>query len=175
MAARTFTASVMGTGADIASMKYIHAGLNVVRSKLQVPIASSLTASDVLLMVRLPNRATVVDWYCRGGVAASTTYILSVGIQAATGSASAGGPPIVVDDINTVSMTSDSIAAVVSLTTGNATGFARLGSSVNQGLPFRISISDDWAQQWCWMQATCGGSTTGSHSLQFVVSYIVGE
>ena len=177
MAARTFTASTMGGDAGTGPIKGIHAGLNVVVSKIRVPIASSLTASDVLLMARIPNGALITDWYCRGGIAASTTHIISVGFQAATGAAAAGGPPIVVDKLNrgTPSLTSDSIAAIISLTTSAVGGFARTQSSVSQKLPIKVSISGDWAQQWAWMQATCGGSTTGSHSLIFVVSYLLGD
>ena len=168
MTANTFTASQVG------ALLQLHAGPNIVRGRIKPTAASSLSASDVLLMVQIPNHATVVDWWCRGGIASSTTFKISVGIQPGTAQSS-GSIPIVVDTIKGTSLTSDTLCAAVSLTTSAVGGYGRLQSTMNTAVPFRVSISDDHPQQWCWLTATCGGSTTGSSSLEFVVTYLMGQ
>ena len=166
MAARTFTASEVILSGPLGA-RNSRAGLNIVRGRIEVPIASSLSASDVLFMCRIPNNATLVDWYVRGGIAASTTWILSVGFSAASG----GAYPT--DQLTEASLSANSLASTVSLTTSAVGGWNRAQTAGSaMAIPAKLSIVTD---NWVWLTATCGGSTTGSMSLDLVAYYMLGE
>lgn len=157
--ARTYTAS------EVNALKANHVGLNVVRSRFDlITTGATLTTSDLILLARIPNKATVYEWRLAGGC----------GAAASTGTWKLGVTPTIVNPINSgASLTDDSLHAGMSLTT------AALFSSYGAGavnIPFKVSLSDDAAQQFVWIFATTNsGSNTGTTSLQFDVKYVVGE
>ena len=174
----TFTAS------EVNALKRHYIGINVVRSRIGIA-AGSLTTSDVVFMVRVPNHATVIDWWVTGGIA----------IDGSTGTWKCGLNGSNVDSISNASMTDDSLYAQLSLTAGavaragvtlNYSISATVSTSVAHGpataarpggiMPFRLSMSDDVIPQYRWIQLTnSAGSTTATCSLQMVVLYLVGQ
>ncbi len=143
------------TATEINPLKGVHAGTNFVRSRY----TGSLTVSEVLLLAKIPNKATVFDWVLSGG---------SVG-SASTGTWKIGVQGTVVDSIRGYTLTEDSLHAGVSIT---ASGAAR-GTTL---LPFKVSLSDDAVNQFIWLTAMySAGSFTGTHSINFGVEYVVGE
>lgn len=164
MATRTYTSS------EVNALKSVHVGLNYVRSRFKITTtAATLTASDQILLARIPNKATVLEWRMHGGSgAAASTGLWKLGIGG-LGTAGLG----IVNPINGASMTDDSLHAGMSLTISNVYSSYGVGS-VN--VPFKVSISDDALQQFVWIMATTSStSLTGSTSLNFTVGYLVGE
>lgn len=163
----TFTAS------EINPLKAVHTGENIVRSRF----TGSLTVSEVLFLARIPNHAVVTDWYISGG---------NVG-SASTGTWKIGVPGTVVDAIRGATLTDDSLHAGVSITSSGfggahvVTNFSVSASIIVSTrapaiMPFKISLSDDAAIQFVWLQGLyTAGSFTGSHSINFLVKYITGE
>jgi hypothetical protein len=173
----TFTAS------EINALKRNHAGINMVRSRIGIA-SGSLTTSDVVLMVRVPNGATVIDWWVSGGIA----------IDGGTGTWKLGVQGSHTDGISGNALGDDTLYAELSLT---ASGIARAGVAMNYSvsatnstsvvhgvaasarpglMPFKISVSDGAIPQWVWLQLTnSAGSTTATCSLQMTVLYIVGQ
>ncbi len=182
----TFTAS------EINALKRNHTGINVVRSRIVIA-SGSLTTSDVVLMARVPNHATVIDWWVTGGV----------GIDGGTGTWKLGLQGSNVDAISRTSMTDDAMHSGLSLTAGavaragvalnysiSVTVSASVSTSFAEGIahgpavsnrpdnrmPFKISMSDGAMPQHVWMQLTnSAGSTTATCSLQLVILYLVGQ
>jgi len=161
----TFTAS------EVNALRSIHAGLNVVRSRF----TGSATVSEVVLLAKIPNKATVIDWKLSGGLTGATTGTWKIGFQGT-----------VVDTVRNLTLTDDSIHPGASLTSSGVCGANLANWSVSASImvasraamvtPFRISLSDDAANQWAWMQGLfTAGSQTGTHSLDFIVTYIVGD
>jgi hypothetical protein len=174
------------TATEINALKHLHGAYNVVRSRA-VAAANGFTVSDVFLMTRIPNGATVIDWRLIGGTAGVTSATWSVGLQGS-----------VVDAISGNSLTADSLHAGVSLTAGGiggshyitntaATADATITDSVvtvtvtvsgnrpSPVVPFKVSLSDGAQPKHVWLQISPSGSLTGSTSLQMVVSYLLGE
>lgn len=72
------------TGASSAVLpRLAHTGINVVQ-QVYTGAGATLSASDILLSVKIPNRATVVDAYIRGHGGATTT-ILKLGDSGSDG------------------------------------------------------------------------------------------
>lgn len=125
----------------------------VVRTHLggsQLP--ASFSASDIVLIARIPNKATILDFYMAGIVPSDAT-IFKVGTAA--------------DD--------DAVAATFTL---SATAqIRRLGSTIGTDgaastMPFKVSLSDDVNPQWTYLFATrVSGTATITCSIQFVVTY----
>lgn len=164
----TYTASEVNGG------RSVHAGLNVVRSRF----VGALTVSEVCLLARIPHGATLVDWKVVGGNANA----------ASTGSYKIGISPFAVDAIRGgASLTEAALHSGLSLTSGGMGG-AYMSSSWSVSasimvpnfaanvLPLKISVSDDAAQRYVWLAATAAGaSITGTHSLDAVIFYIMGD
>ena len=162
MAAGTYTAS------EAYALKSLHAGLNVVRSRWAYgdPTGSgsqvSLSTSDIVFMARIPNKAVVVDGYLAGGNTGMTTGVWKLGLRPASGTAGAA-----VNTVEGYSLSDDALIAAASTTAGNIVRFSAFRS------PFTVSISDDAAQQWCWVVATyAAGSATATGSLNLVLQYL---
>ncbi len=149
------------TATEINPMKGLHTGVNVVRSRY----AGSLTVSEVLLVARIPNKATVIDWWAAGGqVASASTGTWKVGVQGT-----------VVDAISGATLTEDSIHAGLSITASGAGGRSDRANTSNK-VPFKVSLSDGAANQFIWLTAMySAGSFTGTHSMNFTVVYTLGE
>lgn len=160
------------TATEINPLKGLHTGENVVRSRF----TGSLTVSEVLLLARIPNKAVVSDWYISGGLTGATTGTWKIGFQGT-----------VVDAIRGATLTDDSLHAGVSLTSSGfggahvVTNYSVSASVIVSTrapaiMPLKISLSDDAANQFVWLQGLfTAGSQTGTHSINFVVKYILGE
>lgn len=162
------------TATEINPLKGLHVGENIVRSRF----TGSLTVSEVLLLARIPNHALVTDWYISGGMTGQTTGTWKIGCPAV---------PAVIDAIRGISITENSLHAGISLTSsgfggaflGNAE--VSLSASVAAGgrppaiMPFKVSLSDDVIPQYIWIAGVFSGSQTGTHSINFLVKYLMGE
>lgn len=163
----TFTAS------EINPLKGLHVGENVVRSRF----TGSLTVSEILLLAKIPNHAVVTDWIMSGGMTGQTTGTWKVGFQGT-----------VVDSIRSATLTEDSLHAGLSLTSSGYGGAYIIGPvsvSASTGvvptrptacMPLKVSLSDGANPQYVWMQGMfTAGSQTGTHSINFLVKYVIGE
>lgn len=136
----TFTASD-----QLATPRAVHAGLNVVRATY-TQNGATLSTSDIILAVRVPHGALVIDGYISGTSGAAAT-ILKAGITGADN-------------------------ALLSLGTLSAT--AQVRRFDGGSLPLRISLSDDAVPQWTWAFLTMNsGSLTVTGSIQFVIEYVM--
>ena len=141
----TFTASQ-----NQSEVRALHAGVNVVRARAD--IAATGTASSVILLVKVPNRAVIVDymWYV-ADAGANQTWDLGF----------AGGAG---------SLTQSALRSALS----NSVGGTHVHGS-NLTLPYRISLSDDAVQQWIWVAATCAAAISASALHKFTLFYTMGE
>lgn len=144
MAALTYTAtSTTATrlnerGVTYAVATYVHNG------------ATSLSASDVIYMVKVPTGCLILDGYI-SGTAGGDAMIFDVGIIPG----GSGG----------TSLTDNNLAAA--LTFSETAAIKRF----NAALPLRISTSDD-AVPYNWVQLTrTSGTSTATASLVIVVAY----
>lgn len=141
MAAWTATASDA-----LAFVRSNETGLTVVRTHIggsQLP--ASFSASDIILIAKIPNKATIVDFYMAGIVPGDGT-IFHVGTAA--------------DD--------DGVAAALTLSGTAAIKRADAGST----MPFKVSLTDAVTPQWTWLFAErVSGTATNTCSIQFVVTY----
>lgn len=158
------------TASEVNPLKAVHVGLNVVRSRfVNITTAASFTVSDIALLARVPNKATVVHWRLHGGNgAAASTGTWKLGIAPGSGVSGA-----IVDPIGGASMTDDSLHAAMSLTTS---AIYSSGSSGTPNIPFKVSLSDGANPQYVWIAATSSsGSFTGTTSLNLILQYTVGD
>ena len=162
------------TSSQVNPVKSLHAGPNVVRSRY----IGSISTSDAILMVQVPNRATIIDWKLMGGNAGA----------ASTGTYLVGITPAAVDAIRSITASQDAFHAGLSLTSGGlggafmVTGSGSVSASIvilsfaARTIPFKVSVSDDAANQFVWCAVTLSaGSQTGTHSLDMILTYLVGE
>ena len=142
----TFTASQ-----NQSEVRAVHAGVNVVRARAD--IATTGTASSVVLLVKVPNKAVIVDymWYVDDG-GADNTWDLGF-VNPASGS----------------TLTQSSLRSALSSTSGTHVH----GSNLT--LPYRISLSDDAVQQWIWVAATSAVAISASAQHKFTLFYTMGE
>jgi len=148
MAGTTFTATLQPTqprqmpdGISIATAKYVSA-------------SSSLSVSDVIKMLQLPEGAVIIDGYVSGAVGATGSLVIKCGIGGATST----------DD--------DLISAV---TISGTTKLTRFDGSA--GLPYATpSVAAATYPKSNWVTITgVSGSTTASVSLQISVIYTTGN
>jgi len=169
------------TSTEINALKNNPFGANHVRARWTAT-AGSFTVSDVVLMARLPNGATLIDWKVTGGTAGKASTVWTMGFQGS-----------VIDAISDASLTADSLALGISLTgSGVGSAWAPIfpsasaslsGSLVNPPLwtspravlPLKISLSDDATPRYVWIQMSPRGSTTATTSLQLIITYLMGE
>ena len=167
------------TASEINPLKEIHVGPNVVRSRITWGSLSA-TVSDVLLLARIPNGATVYDWTLWGGASGATSPT--------SGTYKVGVRGTVVDAISGATLTEDSLFGLASITGsgvvrgGISTFNLTVSSSIIVGgrpgnlFPFKVSLSDDAANQFIWISAVVNEiSATGTTSLNFMCWYLVGE
>jgi hypothetical protein len=130
-----------------ATPRAIHAGLNVATATYTLNAAASTTLSDVLLMVKIPDQATIVDGYVVGtNGSAATTFKIGTSAD---------------DDALHVAA---SFSATAQLTRFSAAT-----------LPFKVSISDDAEPKWTYvkMERTANASGTLTESIRLVVKYVM--
>ena len=141
MAVGTFTAS-----SQTATPRVLHTGVIPATATFTLNAAQSTTLSDVILLVKIPDRAWIVNGYITGtnGAAAQT---LKVGTAA--------------DD--------DCCTAIASF---SATAQRNLFN--NAVLPFQVSLSDDAEPKWTWLKAErVVGSATLTESYRVYVEYVM--
>ena len=143
MATQTITAS------EVTPLRASFVAPNYCRSRVTILPASSLSASDVIFLMKVPNGATVYDWALTGP---GNQAQWKVGMRTADG---------VVDSISGLSITNSSMYGYPGVT--------------KNPIPFHISLSDGATPQWAWCQAVVNGSTTGTVSLIFSMMYLMGE
>lgn len=115
-------------------------------------LPASFSASDIILICKIPNGATILDFWMAGIVPSDAT-IFKVGTAAD-------------DDAVAAAFTLSATAAIRRL--GNATG----GDAAVATMPFKVSLSDDVNPQWTWLFATrVSGTATTTCSIQFVVTW----
>lgn len=135
------------TASDAAKQpRRVHVGTNVVRSHLNsAMLPASFSASDIVLIAKVPNGALITDFYASGMVGGDGT-VFKIGTLA--------------DD--------DAVGTVL---TFSATAQLKRGEAAT--MPFRVSLSDD-AVQWTYLFATrISGTGTSTCSLQFVTKYVM--
>lgn len=141
MAVFTVTASD-----SLAFVRQTETGESVVRTHLggsQLP--ASFSASDIVLIAKIPNQATITDFWLAGIVPSDAT-VFKVGTSA--------------DD--------DAISAALTLSATAAVKRFDAGAT----MPFKVSLSDDANPQWTYLFATrVSGTSTNTCSIQFVVKY----
>lgn len=144
MAGQTFTATTLPDqprnspdGTNIAWAKYV--------------ATATLSVSDVIQMLKIPEGATIIDGYVSGKCGATSSLIIKVGIGAAA----------TTDD--------DLVSAVTISATTKLTRFD--GSA---GLPYQNpAIAATTYPKFNWLTITgVSGSVTGSISLQVSVVYL---
>lgn len=131
---------------QLATPRAVHAGVNAVRTTY-TQNGATLSASDIILVAKIPNGALVLDGYMSGTSGAAAT-ILKLGIQSGT--------------------------ETQFIATGTLSATAQLQRFIGGALPFKVSLSDDANPQYTWVYATMNsGSATVTGSIQFVVSYLM--
>ena len=150
MAGQTFTATTL-----IDQPRVISDGINIMTAKY-VATATTLSVSDIIAMIKVPEGATIVDGYISGKVSSTTALatIVKVGI----------GNAATTDD--------DFLAAA---TLSSTTKMIRFDGS--SGLPYATpAIAAATYPKYNWLTVTCvSASTTASVSLQVSVTYLTGN
>jgi hypothetical protein len=127
-----------------------HTGLQVATQSYQYN-GSTMSASDVLLMVKIPRHAKIMDWYINGNGGATTT-VFKVGIQGVSDTA---------------------LAATITLSATDALKRAGNGDSLVTALPYTVTASDSNVNQFKIVQllATTVSSATNTGSFTLAVFY----
>lgn len=147
MAALTFTATTL------PDQPRVNADGGPVAQSAKYVATATLSASDVIQMIRLPEGARILDGYLSGKVGGTTSLIVKVGVGAAAAT----------DD--------DLIAAI---TLSGTTKLTRFDGSA--GLPYVTpTIAAATYPKYNWLTVTgSSGSFTGSVSIQITVIYDLG-
>lgn len=150
MAGQTFTAT---TTPD--QPRNISDGINIATAKY-VAVSTTLSVSDVIQMIRLPEGATVIDGYISGKV--SSTTALATIVKVGIGNAAA---------------TDDDFLATATLS--STTKMIRFDGS--SGLPYATpAIAAATYPKYNWLTVTCvSASATASVSIQVTVTYLTGN
>lgn len=130
----------------LATPRLTHVGETTVRTHFggNASFPASFSASDIILIAKIPHGVLITDFYMSGIVPSDAT-IFKVGTAA------------------------DDAGVAVALT---LSATAALKRSDSAKLPFKVSLSDDASPQWTYLFATrVSGTATTTASLQFVVKY----
>jgi len=159
MATRTFTSTVYERQ-GLSGQRY-RLGMNFIGGTLPETQLINLSVSDIVFLCRIPNRATIVDWYLKGNSTTTiTAAIMKMGIVSA-GSAVAG-----TESTFGSALTFSSTAWMHRPGGGSATALVT-------SVPFKVSISDTDAQAGALVYATASSGTfTTSLSLDFGFWYV---
>lgn len=118
--------------------------------------AQSLSASDVILLAKVPNQVYITDWSLFG-TAGGDAQIFKLGVGTAQGAT--GG---------TAGET-----ALASAITFSATGALKTRSAQTALANAKVSLSSDAEVQWTWVYLTrTSGTSTATASLQLTLTYI---
>lgn len=150
MAGQTFTATTL-----IDQPRVISDGVNIMTAKY-VAVTATLSVSDIIAMIKIPEGAVIIDGYVSGK--SSTTTNLAQMIKVGIGFAAA-------TDDDLVALTT--ISGTTKLTRFDGSG----------GLPYSTpAIAAGTFPKFNWLTVTCvsSASTTASVSLQVSVTYLTG-
>ena len=128
-----------------STVKYVSFTLNA---------AASLSASDVILLARVPDQCTIHDWHIAGTAGGDAqVFKLGVGVAAgATGGAGAAGE--------------SGLSGAITFS-ATAQSFRR-----TTGAPYKVSLSDDAMPQWTWVYLVrTSGTSTATASIQITLTY----
>lgn len=149
MAAWTLTSTDVGQPVrlndDCVTTKYVSFTLGA---------AASLSASDVILLARVPDQCTITDWHIAGTAGGdATVFKLGVGSSGGgTGGAGSAGESGLSGGI-TFSATAQSFRRTT-------------------GAPYKVSLSDDAMPQWTWVYLVrTSGTSTATASIQLTLTY----
>src|SRR5262245_17522947 len=135
------------TASDLNAPVRADLGMNTIYRTYTHNNGASFSASDIILVARVPNQCYLVDAYITGTCGGGTT-IWKLG-------------------------TSASDCCLIALGTLSET--AQMRRADGGGLPFKVSVSDDAVPQTAWVFATrISGTATNTASIQFVIRYYVG-
>lgn len=151
MAAWTLTSTDVGN-----TPRLNYEGLTVKNVSFTLGAAASLSASDVILLAKIPDQVTIVDWTLRGTAGGdATVFKLGVGTaQGGTGGAGAAGET--------------GLSAGLTL---SATAQTFRGS----GASYKVSLSADAELSWTWVYAVrTSGTSTATASIQLTLYYAAG-
>ena len=142
MAVGTFTAS-----SQTATPRVLHTGVIPATATFTLGAAQSTTISDVILLVKIPDRAWIVNGYITGTHGALAN-VLKVGTLA--------------DD--------DCCTAIASF---SSTAQRNLFNAAV--LPFQVSLSDDAEPKWTWLRAerVVQASSSLTESYRVYVEYVM--
>lgn len=118
----TFTAS-----SQTAVPRVVHTGTIPAYATFSLNGAQSTSVSDMMLMVRIPDRAWIVNGYITGTIG-------NVGTTVKVGT------------------TADDDCCIANASISLTSQMNRFNSPV---LPFQVSISDDAEPKWTWLRAEC--------------------
>lgn len=139
MAAATYTASD-----QTATPRLNHEGVTVARATFTLAAAGSLSASDVIFLVKVPNQTWILDAYV-AGTAGGDAQLFQLGTAA------------------------DEDGVGINLTFSETAALKRANAST---LPFKVSLSDSARPQWTWLRLTrTSGTSTATMSVNVVVMY----
>lgn len=145
------------------NLKAVHTGINVAGGHLSA--SATLSPSGVLNMVKVPNGATIVDFWLKvvsGGV--------DNNIQIGTSQTPSG-----IMSITTLTATFTATHANYISTTIRAPGGtgsqSGLSANTDDFLPIRISLSDDAQPSSVWVQARIGADVSASAFFTFMLFY----
>lgn len=135
-------ATTRTASSQFAAPRASHEGLTV--AKATITVAGTVSASEVILAIKIPHGATVLDGYI-SGMCNEGAHVWKVGTAA--------------DD--------DFAGALLTL---SAT--AQMKRFDGGSMPFKVSLSDDANPQWTWLKLEkVSGSATTTASIQVVVNY----
>ena len=142
MAAGTLTAS-----SQTATPRVLHTGVISAYATFTRNAAASSTLSDVILLVKIPDRAWITNGY----------------MTAMHGAIGTGWK---------VGTTADDDCCVAAASASTTTVRTLFNNIV---LPFQVSLSDDLEPKWTWLKAerVTEGSSTLTESLKVYVEYVM--
>lgn len=142
MAATTFTSTDGIT--RVAPLP--HTGVAVWTAKYTRVQTTTLSTSDEVLMMKVPNHITIVNALIRADTKSSTSGVFKVGVAG----------------------TDNNIIGTFS---GSDGGVTVNGATVLPNGPVTVSLSDSGENVWTWVKLTCNsGATTTSASVSFALT-----
>ena len=155
----TFTASQLSS-----NVKAVHTGVIVTASALSLTVTG--TASSVLLLSRVPNGATLVDFIMR---------FQSGGLQQTLKFGTSASPSGIMA-LTTLTITYSESGNVFADYGIGGQGWVRSPGGLRNGtandlMPVHISLSDSLDVPWVWVQATVGVAISASAFFSWTLFY----
>ena len=143
----TFTASIRAGNQPLD----VHTGIVAVHGRADISLTG--TAGSKVLLARVPDRAVILNYllYASASVASQT---VKLGFSAT---------PSALLAVHSLSGSASQESSLLSIdgTRGQQSGL----------LPYRVSLSDDLATHWTWVQLTYGAAISESALVNFTLWY----